>query len=354
MTSTSPLASLSPARVASSLAWVVALATACGDDGGGAADESTGGDSGFTGGVTTGDGEGDDGSTTRGTDDDTSGDDMPWGGTAYDGELLGVLTFVYSAPNSVRSDPLVGIAGGFRTMELGFSGVEDLWSPLAYSLAFPPLPDDAETLSADPLGAFDWGEPSDWLKAGNGMKLRLSEDGPAAVACLVSYFPTAETPDGYPLYRSTETGDPACAPAPEAFEPGATYDLVLYGGDAFEDNVLLGRVTTPTALEVTAPDLDTYDLPLDPADGLALQWTAGDDPEARIEIRLLDVDGNLVSVHAADDGEYAIPSGELSALTPGPLDLMIARERTDRVQFTDGGVTVTSRYERWGFFDLLP
>lgn len=336
------------------------LATACGDDGGSANDDTTGAASGFTGGVTMGDDDGDgDGSgpdaDTASPDDTASDDDAPWGGTAYEGELLAIVTFVYSAPNAVRPEPLVGIAGGYRTVELGFSGIEDLWSPLAYSLPFPPLPDTADTLAADgPLGVFDWGEPEDWLKAGNGMKLRLGEDGPAALACLVSYFPTAETPDGYPLYRSTGTGDPACAPAAEAFVPGASYDVVLYGGDAFADNVLLERVTTPSALEVTAPDLDAYDAPIDPAGPLDFAWTAGDDPDARIEIRVVDTDGNLVSVHAADDGDTSIPAPELAALTPGPLDVMIARVRTDRVQFTDGGVTVTSRYERWGFFDLLP
>lgn len=324
-------------------------ATACGDDGGGAADDSTGAMSGFTGGATMGDD-----APTAGDDDSTAGDDAPWGGTAYDGELLGVLTFVYSPPNAVHAEPLVGLAGGYRNVELGFAGIEDLWSPLAYQLPFPPLPADADTLSADgALGAFEWGEESDWLKAGNGMKLSRGADGPAALACLVAYFPTMEMPDGYPLYLSTSTGAEECAPAEDAFEPGATYDLVLYGGDLFEDNVLPERVTTPAALEVSAPDLETYDLPIDPGDDLDLTWVAGDDPEARIEIRLLDADANLVSVHAADDGSYSIPSAELSALTPGPLDLMIARERTDRVQFTEGGVTVTSRYERWGFFDLL-
>ena len=44
---------------------------------------------------------------------------------------------------------------------------------------------------------------------------------------------------------------------------------------------------------------------------------------------------------------------ELGALTPGPVDLLVARERTDRVQFTDGGLTVLSRFERWGFLDLF-
>jgi hypothetical protein len=357
---TSPPSARRPRRILRRPTTVLAatLAIACGDDGGSGNDDTTGSASGFTGGVTMGDDDGD-GSTAAPVDstaDDTaSDDDAPWGGTAYDGELLAIVTFVYSAPNAVRDEPLVGIAGGYRTVELGFSGIEDLWSPLAYSLPFPPLPDDADTLSADgPLGTFDWGEPEDWLKAGNGMKLRLGEDGPAATACLVAYFPTVELPDGYPLYRSTETGDPACAPDPEAFQPGASYDVVLYGGGVFEDNVLLERVTTPAALEVSAPDLDTYDLPVDSDAPLSFQWTAGDDPDARIEIRLVDTDGNLLSVHAADDGEYSIPAAELSALSPGPLDVLVARERTDRVQFTDGGVTVTSRYERWGFFDLLP
>jgi hypothetical protein len=326
---------------------MLATLTACrGGDGGGDGDGSTSAASGFAdqdggpGGATSQDGSG-------------SGDGTSWGGTAYDGELRGVMTFVYSAPTSSGVEARVGLAGGYRMVDPGFDGIEDMYSPLAYQLAFPPLPAAADTTVADgTVPVFDWGAESDWLLAGNGMKVRQGEGGPEVLACLATYFPTLENPAGYPLYVSNATQDDACQATADAFAPATAYDVVLYGGDLFVDNVLLQRITTPPAVEITAPAFAVFDAPISSGSDLAFAWNASDDPESRVQIRIIDGDNNLVTAHATDDGSYSIPAADLQTLAPGPVDIMFARERTDQVQFTDGGVTVTSRWEQWGFFDL--
>lgn len=281
-----------------------------------------------------------------------SADTEPWGGTAYLGDIHGVLTVTLTPAHALVEDDVVGLAGGYRSAEVGWGDAEDLYSPVAYQLAFPAPPDDPDTLvPAAPVPVFDWGDDEDWLAAGNGMKLRQGEGGPELLACLLG----AGTTGQYPVYRTSAAMGvaPECSPPATAWSPATAYDVVLYGGELFEDNVLLERVTTPPALVVTAPDLSAFDAPLSSTEDLILTWEAGDDPEARIIIRVVDADTNVITVHAADDGEYTIPAAELGALTLGPMDLLVARERTDRVQFTDGGLTVLSRFERWGFFDLF-
>lgn len=297
------------------------------------------------------------------TQDDTAADTAPtsagpadsgepWGGTAYVGEILGVLTVTFTPAHALVDHDVVGLAGGYRSAEVGWEGTEDLYSPIAYQLAFPAAPDEPDTLvSAVPVPAFDWGDDEDWLVAGNGMKLRQGEGGPELLACLLVSGTTGQ----YPVYRSSAAMGVAdeCNPPGTAWSAVTPYDVVLYGGGLFEDNVLLERVTTPAALVVTAPDLDSFAAPLAADEDLTVAWEPGDDPEARIIIRVIDADTNVITVHAADDGEFIIPAAELAALTLGPLDLLVARERTDRVQFTDGGLTVLGRFERWGFLDLF-
>ncbi|MCA9705854.1 MAG: hypothetical protein KDK70_08410 [Myxococcales bacterium] len=283
---------------------------------------------------------------TSGTGDPDTGE--PWAGTAFSGELRGVLTFTFTPAHALHGDDVVGMAGGYRMAEIGWDGAEDLYSPVAYQLALPAPPDDADTVvPAEPVPVYDWGMVDDWEQAGNGMKLRQGEGGPEVLACLL-------TTGGYPLYRTSDAmGVPAeCNPGAAAWSASTAYDVVLYGGELFEDNVLLERVTTPPALVVTAPDLTAFNAGVPGDQDLAIAWEAGDDPEARIIIRVIDDNNNVITAHAADDGSFTIPAAELGALVAGPVDLSIARERTDRVQFTDGGLTVLSRYERWGFFDL--
>ena len=276
----------------------------------------------------------------------------PWDGTAFVGEIVGVLTVTFTPANAHVDHDVVGLAGGYRSAEVGWDGTLDLYSPFAYLLAFPTPPDDLDTLvPAVPVPVFDWGDDEDWLVAGNGMKLRAGEGGSELLACLLA----AGNQGQYPVYRSSAAmGVPAeCNPPATAWSSATVYDVVLYGGELFEDNVLLERVTTPPELVITGPDLGGFETPLPADEDLVVAWEAGDDPEARIVIRVVDADTNVITVSAADDGEFTIPAAELGALTLGPLDLLVARERTDRVQLTAGGLTVLTRFERWGFFELF-
>ena len=277
----------------------------------------------------------------------------PWDGTAYSGEIHGVLTVAFAPAHALVDHDVVGLVGAYRSAEVGWEDTVDLYSPIAYQLAFPTPPDDLDTLvPAEPVPTFDWGDEDDWLVAGTAMKIRQVDDGPELLACLIA----AGNQGQYPVYRSSAATmgvDPECSPDAAAWSSATVYDVVLYGGDLFEDNVLLERVATPPELVVTAPDLAAFDAPLAADQDLTIAWEAGDDPDARIVIRVVDADTNVITVTAADDGEFTIPAAELGALTLGPLDLVVARERTDRVQFTDGGITVLTRFERWGFFDLF-
>lgn len=297
---------------------------------------------------------GDQGSATQATSGNVTADSgEPWDGTAFQGELRAVLTVTFTAAHPLSDGDAVGMAGGYRIEEVGWDGREDLYSPVAYQLAFEAPPETPDTLvSAAPVPVFDWGLIDDWRTAGNGMKLRQGEGGPELLACLV---PAGNVTGTYPVYRSSGAAGVAaeCQPSPGSWAASTVYDVVLYGGELFEDNVLPERVTTPPALVVTAPDLSTFDAPLPVDQDLSITWEAGDDPEARVIIRVIDQNANAITVHAADDGDFTIPSAELAGLTLGPVDLVIARERSDRVQFTNGGLTVLSRYERWGFFDLF-
>lgn len=291
--------------------------------------------------------------TTPTTNDPTIPfNDVPFSDTDYVGEIVGILTVTATPANALVDHDVVGLAGAYRSAEVGWGDTLDLYSPVAYLLAFPTPPDEPDTLvPAQPVPVFEWGDEDDWLVAGNAIELRPSAGGPDLLACLLA----AGNQGQYPVYRSSAAMgvSAACAPPAAAWSGASAYDVVLYGGDLFEDNHLAERVTTPPDLVITAPDLATLDAPLPADEDLSIAWEPGDDPDARIVIRVVDADTNVITVTAADDGEFTIPAAELGALTPGPLDLVVARERTDRVQFTAGGITVLTRSEQWGFFDLF-
>jgi len=265
--------------------------------------------------------------------------------------IAGLLTFVHRAPHPLDSVGAVGLAGGYRTTEVGWDGVDDLYAPVAYQLAFPALPEVGEVSADGPIGSFAWGGTSDWILAGNGLKLAVP-DGPEVLACRIALEATVANPDGYPVYVTSATQAEACAASPDAFVGETTYDVVLYGGDAFVDNVLPARVTTPAKLDVVSPDMSVYGLAIDATGDLVVEWGAGRASESSIEIRLLDGDGTLVSAHAMDDGAFVVPAADLQTLAPGPLDVMVARRRSEEVAFSEGTITVMMRSEQWGFFDL--
>jgi len=349
-----PAASLGPSMPpAASLVGLLLLGSGCpGDDA--TADPTTTQASGFANDSSGGPGDTtatDATATTTGgpgpADSSESGE--PWGGTAFVGDIRAVLTVTFTPAHALSGADQVGMAGGYRIAEIGWDGQEDLYSPVAYQLALPPPPEQPDTLlPAESIPVYDWGDDEDWLVAGYGMKLRASDGDGVLAACLL-------VTGDYPLYRTSDAMgvDEQCAPDPADWSAAADYDVVLYGGELFADNVLPRRITTPPALTVTAPDLEAFGVGVPADEDLAITWAPGDDPEARIIIRVIDDNGNVITVHASDDGDYTIPAAELGELVAGPIDLSIARERTDRVQFTDGGLTVLARTERWGFFDLF-
>jgi|GEM_PF-2041164 len=98
--------------------------------------------------------------------------------------------------------------------------------------------------------------------------------------------------------------------------------------------------------------MSVYGLAIDATGDLVVEWGAGRASESSIEIRLLDGDGTLVSAHAMDDGAFVVPAADLQTLAPGPLDVMVARRRSEEVAFSEGTITVMMRSEQWGFFDL--
>ena len=277
--------------------------------------------------------------TATGMETSTSGTGEPVG------ELRGVVDFTLYPPDAANDAPLLGIAGGYRMEPLGS---ESLFALVGLQLTLPPPPAAIDTIEEHAPLPFTWGKADTWLSAGNAIKLAHADAG-EALACL--YL----ADDAFPLYLGAASPSlaPECEPKPEVWQPSSEYRLVLYGGELFEDRIIDGKVATPAALSVSAPDLSVYDLPLDTALDLALAWEAGDDPDARIVIRVWDLYGQQTVALAADDGAFTIPAANLAAMSAGPGFLSVARERVHEVTFVAGSVEVITRYEIWGYVDLL-
>jgi len=317
---------------------VLLAATGCGGGG----DQGTSGPP-----ITDGTGGGNGGADTS-TPDPSGFDDSDWEGTAFEGEIHGLLQFTFSPGHALRADDEVGLVGGYRTSEVSWD-IEDLYSPVVYGLPFPAAPTVVDSTAVDAMLEFDYGSTDDWVTAGNGMRVRHPENGGTITACRREISTVEAGP--FPIYATGAGIEAQCNPDATLWEPGIEYDLVLFGGDAFGDNELLTRVATPPVLEVTSPDLAALDAVISAGSDLSFAWNAST-VESRITIRIIDDVGGVVSAHAADDGEFSIPAGDLAMLAPGPIDIVIARERVDRMLFTDGGISVVSRFERWGFFQL--
>ena len=183
-----------------------------------------------------------------------------------------------------------------------------------------------------------------------------STDVRALVADVADGLACLTMADGdYPLYLAADSAalDPACAPDPDSWIPGSAYDLAIYGGELFDDALFSGLVSTPAELVVSAPDLDVFDLPVDTKAALDLTWEAGDDADARIVIRVWDQYGQGLVAAAADDGAFSIPAANLAAFSAGPGFITVARERAHTINFSAGQLRVLTRYERWGYVDLL-
>lgn len=306
------------------------LAPACGDDGAG--------EVGTDGATTGGSGGGTTGEATNKASDVT-------GDPGYDvGPNFGLLNFTFYPATAAGLPEELGMAGVWRTAALT---TEDFYAVQAWSMHLPPPPTDPDTAVYDEIPIpYEWGKADTWVAAGNALKLRTGDA--EAAACL---FKVEET---FPIYYSddAESFDPACAPDPTRFVPDADYDLVAFGGDAWDDVIVEAATRTPAALTVTSPDVSTSLVPLDRAKGLALAWQV-DAPADRVVVRVIDVFGQLVSATAADDGEFTIPADLLNKLTPGPATLTIAREVVRDVPLPTGILRVVARYEVWADPDLL-
>lgn len=349
-----------------------AVLLGCGDDGGGPAGDTEGdSESGFTGLATGNATGGSSGVTETGTATDAgteSSSDTQGSGydTLGEGDVRGILTFTLYPADAITNEDIVGMAGAYRDIadnpDHDFSTIDDFFALWGLSTAFPPPPAEEDGLQHDGLlPDFDWGAPTDWLLAGNAMKLRLPDS--AAHACLLyrGGSPQVAFPPGsdmmvpnYPIYASSYSSlqPEGCSPEAATWLPDTEYDLVLYGGELFEDNSLTGQVHTPPVFEITAPNFDEYQRPVDSMVDLEIAWSGEGNPDNRIVIRVWDMFGRTFSIHADDDGSYVIPAADLQMLELGPITVTVARENIENVPFTDGVVKVTTRYEVWGYFDL--
>jgi hypothetical protein len=317
------------------------LLTACnGDDEGssGSDTEVTGDTEGTSAGTSDTDADTDTGSTSGGTGEGTTGGEPG-------GDLRGLVDFTYIPADAAVDEPLVGIAGAYRMEALA---VDNLYALVGLQLHLPGAPEALDTIVEYAPLPFEWGKADTWIAAGNGIRLSAPEvsDG---LACLTMA-------DGdYPLYLAADSAalDPACAPDPASWLPGSAYDLAIYGGELFDDALFSGLVSTPAELVISAPDLDVFDLPIDTKGALDLAWEAGSDAEARVVIRVWDQYGQGLVAAAADDGAFSIPAANLAAFSAGPGFITVARERAHTINFSAGQLRVITRYERWGYVDLL-
>ncbi len=266
------------------------------------------------------------------------------------GDLRGILTFTLYPADSVLNYDRLGMAGAWYTEEVGYEVVDDFYAAYGLQIAFPLPPEKEDTLEHNDVpGGFNWGDAEGWIRAGNAMK--LVEGDKEALACVLD---VGMVLDRFPVYAATgsENQPEGCAPDVKDFVPDAYYDLVVYGGEAFSDTVLLEAVHTPAELEVDEPDLEAFELPIEQSEDLRVRWNSTGSKTDRVVIRVWDDFGRMFTIHAKDDGEYAIPSDALSMLTAGPITLTIARERIARIPLDAGGLKAVTRYERWGYLDL--
>lgn len=277
--------------------------------------------------------------STSGTDSTDSTTDGP-SGRAY-----GLLNFTYYPETAWGSPAELGMAGAWRTEPLT---TDDFYAVQAWGMHLPPPPAEANAVENNAIPApYEWGKADTWVTGGNALKLR--RDGEESLACLTLVQGT------FPVYVSddAEFFDPLCAPDPARWISGASYDLVAFGGDAQDDVIMPDAAKAPPALTVTAPDISTSLFTVDRAESLKIDWEANGGQPNRVVIRLIDTFGQMLTVHAVDDGSFTIPSSALSGLTTGPAILTIAREQLFDLDLPHGDLRVVIRYEVWADPDLI-
>lgn len=275
-------------------------------------------------------------SSSGGTGDDTDGP----AGAAY-----GLLNFTYYPETAWGSPPELGMAGAWRTEPFT---TDDFYAVQAWGMHLPRPPAEVNVVENNDIPApYEWGKADTWRAGGNALKLRNGAE--ESFACLKLVQGT------FPVYVSddSELFDPLCAPDPSRWVPGATYDLIAFGGEAQDDAIVPAAAKAPPALTVTAPDIRTSMFPVDRSKGLKIDWEANGGQPNRVVIRLIDTFGQTLTAHAVDDGSFTIPSSELSGLEPGPAILTIAREQLFDLDLPEGGLRVVVRYEVWADPDLI-
>lgn len=269
-----------------------------------------------------------------------------WG----EGEYRGILTFSFYPADALTGIDQIGIAGAWHTDEALIEEIDDFYAVFALQTKFPLPPEDEDELEQNDIpGGFDWGDRDAWFQAGNAFK--LATDEVEILACLLQ---VGTALDLFPVYAATQSSSvEGCVPEPADWVPGADYDLVMYGGDLFPTQVLLGPVEAPQELTVEAPDFAAYNAEIMQGEALDIEWSGEGGSRDRLIIRVWDDMGRMFTINAADDGEYEIPSDALGVLEPGPITITVARERVERIPFPQGGVKTVTRYERRGYFDLI-
>lgn len=334
-------------RLRDASALVLLLALGCGDNGGDPSEtgDSESGPGGGSSGESSDSAETGSEPTSGGTDGSGSGaTDATGDDPGMVGPNFGVLTFTLYPADASGSPEQLGMAGAWRTEA---ATTDDFFAVRSLGLFFPLAPNDPDTLEVHDPATYEWGKAETWVALGNGVRLR--GDGGDALACLQL------VKTSFPVYLSdsVEFLDPACAPDPARWQPGATYDLVSYGGEEFADQSRAGAVTTPTALTLTSPAIDEFDFPLEKTKDLQLAWTADGGEGDRVVIRVWDQFGRQIVVHAADDGSQDIPAAELDKLAAGPATLTIAREHVSELGLEPGNLRVVARHETWAYPDLF-
>lgn len=269
-----------------------------------------------------------------------------WG----DGELRGIMTFAFFPADALTKIDQIGIAGAWFRDEARVEVLDDFYAAFALGQQFPLPPEDIDTVEDNDIpAAFDWGRSTEWVEAGNAIKLRTAES--EALACLVHVGGAA---DPFPVYAAhAQNPIEGCRIDPAVYVSEADYDLVLYGGEEFTDFRLIGAVEAPESFEVTLPDLSSFNAEIVQSEALEVEWTEGGTNRDRLVIRVWDDSGRMITALAEDDGEFEFPADALAALEPGPITMSIARERIERIPFTAGGIKTMTRYDRRGYFDLV-
>lgn len=325
-------------RCRAALTSALLLAAACGDDGSGDAASTADTEAATSESVATETASTEPTTSTGASTNETLPD------TGEVGPNFGLLTFTFYPADASGSPEQLGMAGAWRTTPFT---TDDFFAARALALFFPLAPATADALELHDPQAYEWGKASTWLALGNGVRLR-HPDGDA-LACLQVLDET------YPVYLSDDAAffDPACAPDPKRWQPGASYDLVVYGGADYDDAQAGGAVQTPSALTVTAPDPGLFDFPLEQAKDLELKWTADGGADDRVVIRVWDQFGKQLAVTATDDGSYTLPAAELAKLSVGPATITIAREHINTIDLQAGSLRVVARHEIWLYPDLF-